>query len=303
MPIVSVITPSLNQSKFLEQSITSVRNQVTDHVVEHILLDAGSSDGSIDIIQNHSQWLTFWRSGHDSGQSAAINEGFRRASGEIFCWVNSDDGLAPGAIQTMVEAFANCTGPAWAVGRSYIIDADSHVLGTSQSLDIDSLHSLVLFHNLLKQPGVFWNRSMWELAGPLNENLHYVMDFDLWLRFIQVAPPICLDSVVGIHRDHDLTKTSTAGSKNFCEQSIAISNNIPSHLPEYRLALRCLTRDISFAARVSMSTFQRKMALRYLRLSFQVDPLSAINESSLKALVKLISPFPLPVSPRFLGFV
>lgn len=298
MPVVSVVTPSLNQSKYLEQSITSVRNQVTDHVVEHLLLDAGSSDGSIDIIQNHSQWFSFWRSGKDSGQSAAINEGFRRASGDIFCWVNSDDGLAPGAIQTMVQALSDCAGPAWGLGRSYVIDADSHVLGTSQSLDIKSLHSLVLYHNLLKQPGVFWNRAMWELAGPLNENLHYVMDFDLWLRFIQVAPPVCLDTVIGIHRDHDLTKTSTAGCKNFREQSIAISDNIPAHFPEYRLALRGLTRDISFAARVSMSTYQRKMALQYLKLSFQIDPLSTINESSLKALVKFISPFSFPNSLR-----
>ena len=211
MTVVSVVTPSYNQVSFLDECIYSIRNQTRSDLVEHILLDAGSTDGSLSILEKHSDWLKYWHSRPDRGQSQAINEGFRMATGDIMCWINSDDALSSNAAEIMIAALDGIKEPAWAYGRSIIIDQNSEMMGVGRLDKICSVCDVLRFHNHLMQPGVFWNRAMWDCAGTINENLHYVMDFDLWLRFSKISPPICIDKIIGVNRIHEDTKSSKGG--------------------------------------------------------------------------------------------
>src|SRR6266699_3928213 len=101
---ISVVTPSFNQAIYLESTLRSVLEQDYPHV-EHIVIDGGSTDGSVDILQRYASRLAFWRSEKDGGQAEAIAKGFQRATGDILCWLNSDDLFLPGALRAVAEVF------------------------------------------------------------------------------------------------------------------------------------------------------------------------------------------------------
>jgi glycosyltransferase involved in cell wall biosynthesis len=120
--LVSIVTPSFNQSKYLEYCLRSVSAQRARGNVEHLVLDGGSKDSSVKILQEHSKSLDFWRSVTDGGQSTAINDGMALARGKILCWINSDDAIASGAVAAMENALGSKESPAWAIGSCLIID-------------------------------------------------------------------------------------------------------------------------------------------------------------------------------------
>jgi glycosyltransferase involved in cell wall biosynthesis len=184
-PRVTIVTPSFNQARFLEETIRSVLLQGYPNL-EYIVIDGGSSDESVDIIQKYGPWLAHWESKPDRGQSHAINKGFERATGEIVAWINSDDFYYPGAIATAVHALARDPSAAFVYSDCTIIDTESRATG---SIDVPqrALSALIGDGNAIAQPTVFMRRDALLEVGPVRVDLHMVMDYDLWIRLLRVS--------------------------------------------------------------------------------------------------------------------
>jgi len=176
-PLVSVVTPSYNAMPFVVGTIKSV--QMQDYpAIEHIVIDGGSSDGTREMLQQHPH-LT-WVSEPDRGQSHALNKGFRRAGGEIIGWLNADDTYQPNAVSTAVRLLLERRDIDMVYGDLQIIDEGDGPVGITRSQPFD-LHAL-LFTNFIKQPTVFMRRRVIEKLRGVDEQLHYSMDWELWLR-------------------------------------------------------------------------------------------------------------------------
>jgi len=185
LPPVSIITPSYNQAAFLEQTICSILGQSYPRI-EYMLVDGGSSDGSVEIIQRYAHRLAWWVSERDSGQAEAINKGLRRASGEIVAWLNSDDLYLPGAVAQAVAAFQADPSLGLVYGDAITIDAHGKPLGRFAFGDW-SLLDLAGFR-IICQPAVFMRRSVLERAGYLEPSFHFMLDHHLWIRMARLAP-------------------------------------------------------------------------------------------------------------------
>jgi glycosyltransferase involved in cell wall biosynthesis len=181
-PRISVVTPSYNQGQFLEQTIRSVLLQGYPDL-EYIVIDGGSSDSSVEVIKKYERHLAHWVSERDRGQSHAINKGFERATGEIMCWLNSDDFYLPGTLRAVAENLAGGGGAYAIVGhctRLYDDGTPSHKLvGRFENLE-RLLQFWKGYH--MHQPSIFWRREVFEKVGYLDEGQHYIMDFDYWVR-------------------------------------------------------------------------------------------------------------------------
>jgi glycosyltransferase involved in cell wall biosynthesis len=193
-PRISIVTPSLNQGRFIEETILSVLHQDYPSV-EYIVMDGGSTDETAAILARYQGRLAFAASEKDKGQSEAINKGFARATGEIMTWLNADDILAPGALAAVALAFA--TSGADMVAGICVIHDEGRILhrhltaASDGSLPLAELLDLEggwLEGEFFYQPEVFFSRSLWERAGAkVEENLYYSMDYELWLRFAEAG--------------------------------------------------------------------------------------------------------------------
>ncbi len=178
-PRISIVTPSYNQGKYLEETIRSVLLQGYQDI-EYIIIDGGSSDNSPEIIMKYSPWLAYWTSEEDRGQSHAINKGLSRATGEIFAYLNSDDIYMPGTLEKVSRYFLAHPDADVLYGDCRTIDQNSHELDIWRSQDFNLYKELC--RNYIYQPTLFMRRRVFEKTGALNEDLHYVMDIDYWYR-------------------------------------------------------------------------------------------------------------------------
>jgi glycosyltransferase involved in cell wall biosynthesis len=183
--LVSIVTPSYNQAEYLEAALRSVEGQDYPHI-EHLVVDGGSSDGSVEIIQRHAAHLAWWVSERDSGQAEAINKGMRGAQGEIVAWLNSDDLYLPGAISSAVKALQADPGLGLVYGEALSIDQHGRPFNRFRFGDW-GLVDLMGFR-MICQPAVFMRRSVFEQAGPLAMDYHYMLDHHLWIRMAGLAP-------------------------------------------------------------------------------------------------------------------
>ena len=200
---ISVIVPSRQQGAFLERTLTSIFEQ-HDPAIEIIVQDGGSTDQSLEILQQYRDRLR-WESRPDNGQAAAINTGMRHATGAILGYLNSDDVLYPGALRH-VRAFFDAHPAAQVVyGLADFMDADDAVIGPYpvQPWDYARLHETCF----ISQPACFWRRSLWERAGPLDESLQYTMDYEYWLRVGAITAFHFLPVKLAGTRCHSLAKT------------------------------------------------------------------------------------------------
>jgi glycosyltransferase involved in cell wall biosynthesis len=206
LPLVSIITPSFNQAKFLEATILSVLRQDYPHI-EYIVMDGGSTDGSVDLIRRYEDQLSSWISERDGGQSNAINRGFARSSGTIFAWVNSDDLLAPSAVRIAVDALER-TKVGVVYGDRIHIDARGNVIGINRQ---PSYYASMFKRNFtLPQETVFFRRSVFDQVGGLDETLKFALDFDLWVRMSRVTAMHHVPAFLGSFREHGASKSVNA---------------------------------------------------------------------------------------------
>ncbi|MBA7607247.1 hypothetical protein ES703_14405 [subsurface metagenome] len=208
-PKISIVTPSYNQARFIEETIRSVLLQGYPNL-EYIIIDGGSSDNSVEIIKKYEKWLTYWVSEPDQGQSAAINKGFKKASGEIYTWLNSDDYLLENALRNVAEAYrVSPRAGAWCGGyRRVYADGKLLWVGWPKRLDLDGLAQW--FENCFSQSACFFSRKAWQECGPLEEDLHYAMDFDLWLKVVKAFSIEKVNDVIAADHVHKDAKTDRA---------------------------------------------------------------------------------------------
>ena len=186
-PLVTIITPSFNQARFLEATIRSVLSQDYPRI-EYMIVDGGSSDGSVDIIKKYegrgevtSPLLAWWVSEKDKGQTDAINKGFARAKGEILAWINSDDTYEPGAVSAAVKYLQDHPEVGMVYGDCNFVDEDGRVIGKFGSAQT-SYRLLRQGYAHIPQQTMFFRADLWRQVGPLDPSFYFAMDYDLWTR-------------------------------------------------------------------------------------------------------------------------
>jgi glycosyltransferase involved in cell wall biosynthesis len=224
-----IVTPSLNQASFLRQTIDSVLSQTGPFDLRHIVVDGGSTDGTLDLLRSVADPRLSWTSGPDAGQSDAVNKalaavdvaGSGADDADVIGWLNSDDLYRPGALACVAATFAD---PAvrWSVGRYRIVgDAGASIRPTIVRYKQRQLRRYsrgrLLRENFIPQPAVFWRASFGRSVGPLDVSLHYTMDYDLWLRLAKQAPPRVLDRVLAKFRLHAASKSGGVQREQFDE--------------------------------------------------------------------------------------
>ena len=210
-PKISVITPSYNQGIYIEETIQSVLNQNYPNL-EYIIIDGGSSDSTVDVIKKYESKIDFWVSEKDKGQADAINRGFAKATGDILCWLNSDDYFFPDTLK-YVASQLNIEKKEILFGEvDHIFEPDKAIKHSNVKNKYEN-YNLELYDYII-QPGSFWTKKVWELTGVVDENLHFVFDWEWFLRAKKNDAEFKYSNkVMSMYRVHAAHKTSNGGEK------------------------------------------------------------------------------------------
>jgi len=221
---ISIVTPTLNGLPLLKQTAESILSQQSeDFSLQWLVVDGGSTDGTLDFLRSLHDSRVTWQSGPDDGQADAINKGLEQADGDVVAWLNCDDLYTPGALATVARAFTLHREAQWLVGRYQIISLDGQPI-RQQVVDYKRRrlqqysHAQLLTENMIPQPAVFWRRCFGERVGLLDTSLYYTMDYDLWLRMATVAPPLVVDETLAQFRHHGGSKSGQVNRQQFDEQ-------------------------------------------------------------------------------------
>lgn len=218
MTLVSIVTPSFNQAAFLEQTMRSVLEQ--DYArLEYIVVDGGSTDGSVEIIRKNSDHLAYWISEKDSGQAEAINKGMARANGEIVAWLNSDDYYLPGTISAAVAAFQRDPEAALVYGDMLAVDEHGRTINHLSYRQL-ALEDLLCFQ-IIGQPAAFMRRAAFERAGRLDPAFHFLFDHQFWLRIALHGPILHIPQTWAAARYHPAAK-NRARAAEFGQEAFRI---------------------------------------------------------------------------------
>jgi len=218
LPKISIITVSYNQVEFIEDNIKSVIDQNYPNV-EHIIIDAGSTDGTLEILKKYDEYLN-WISEPDNGQSDGLNKGFRKATGDIIGWINSDDKLAPDSLHKVAKFFLENPDEIAVIGDQAIINEKGELLRVikSQAYTFDYLLN---YAKGITQNSTFFKREVFDQIGYLNESLHYAMDRDLFIRIASIKDMPYIEETLAEFRMQPNAKTAE-GSHNFAKELINI---------------------------------------------------------------------------------
>lgn len=220
LPGITVITPSYNQASFIRETIESVLSQGYPNL-QYLIIDGASTDHTAAVVAPYTDRLTFI-SEPDRGQTDAINKGLRLATGDIVCWLNSDDYFLPGTLQAVGTFFANDPSALWLTGDCLIINESGLPIQGPIKTYKRLLRSLsptafLGLTNAICQPATFWRRTAHEKLGFLREDLRYTMDYDWWLRLGQALPPVVSGQVFSAFRIHSASKGGSQFEAQFAE--------------------------------------------------------------------------------------
>lgn len=214
LPKISIITPSYNQGKFLEETIQSVLSQNYPNL-EYIIIDGGSDDNSVEIIKKYEKYLAYWESKKDKGQAHAINKGFQKSTGEIIAWLNSDDTYLPHVLEKVNTFFTNNENCKWIAGNVFFTDENGTIISKKKSLY--SPFILRYASSSLYQQSVFLRRDILNEIGYLNESMHFLMDQEWFCRISEKYETAIINLNVALFRWHKKSKSSLNKSHNFKE--------------------------------------------------------------------------------------
>lgn len=216
-PRITIVTPSYNQGRFIEETIRSVLLQGYPNL-EYIIIDGGSTDDSVEIIKKYEPWLTYWVSEPDKGQSHAINKGFQKASGEIYAFINSDDYYLPEAFGHVANAFNESVG--MLVGVSMQVGLDGVLKGERKAPSLAFEDVADWQTNWFRQPACFFSKTAFEKVGGIDEDLEYALDFDLELGIIKETGAARVEKKLAVARNHPAMKTCNSNGRGFAEDRI-----------------------------------------------------------------------------------
>lgn len=225
---ISIVIPSYNQAQFIGRTLESILTQEGNFEVECLVFDGGSTDNTVQILKETEKRIAdgnykkfnknttfFWTSKKDKGQSDAINQGMKMATGDIVAWLNSDDSYQENAFATVQQTFSQNKENGWLTGYCQIIDQNDNPLrGLIAKYKNFWLrhysYNKLLILNFISQPATFWKVELVKKCGYLDEKLHYTMDYDYWLRFGKVSAPIVIKLKLANFRIHGQSKGETA---------------------------------------------------------------------------------------------
>lgn len=226
-PLISVIIPSFNQGDYIEETILSVIGQQYSNL-EIIIIDGGSSDNTVDIIQKYSDHIKYWHSRKDQGQADAINQGMKLSSGEVLCWLNSDDMYLPGTLLDVGKRFIGRTDQNLLLyGAAVTIKEESNNLNGGSQIPKPFDTFTLTYRDPIVQPSTFWTRQLWESTGELNISYNYVLDWDWFIRASKIAEFEQVSKFYSVYRYHPQHKTSNGGMKRK-KEIVEIVNNYSS---------------------------------------------------------------------------
>lgn len=230
LPSISIITPSFNQGQYIRQTIESVLSQRYSGV-EYIVIDGLSTDNSLSILGEYRDKLTLIAE-KDEGQTDAINKGIKLATGDIVCWLNSDDFFLPNTLQTIGEYFAANPDMLWLTGDLCIVNEEGRTIQQPIRYYKKLLRYLSPFvylgvTNSICQPSTFWRRSVHDQLGYLDESLRYTMDYDWWLRLCKTKSPTILSQTLAAFRIHTASKGGSEYVKQFAEDYQTLCRHEP----------------------------------------------------------------------------
>ena len=271
-PLVSIVTPCLNSEAFIEETILSVAGQTYPHV-EHIVIDGGSTDRTVEIIQGHEASISSWVSEADDGQDDALRKGFALATGDILAWINADDVYPPDAIESAVDALQR-SGADFVYGNMATIDAEGRDTGVWRRwpfMPFFSRQGVLYEHFPISQPAAFWTRDIYERVGGIDPSYLHCMDADLKVRFALAGARFrFVRKVLVAFRIHPASKTSTLQREMRAEVE-RIEAGLPRRGALYKAAIRSVLAvwrilcDLRDGRGPHMARFLLRRCYRYLR--------------------------------------
>ncbi|HJV66420.1 MAG TPA: glycosyltransferase family 2 protein [Geomonas sp.] len=233
VPTITIVTPSFNQGRFIETTINSVISQEGEFYIDYIVMDGGSTDGTVDILKKYDDLIASrgllikcngvrfrWWSARDNGQYDAINRGFATSNGQIMGWINSDDMYLPGAFKTVAMVFERFPETNWVTANATRIDKNGLITDVETSaLFPRELVAKGVFNGraapFIQQESTFWRRSLWDqMDEKLRASYRYAADFDLWRRFAALTDLVKIRTQLGAFRNHCDQKTSDLSGYN-----------------------------------------------------------------------------------------
>lgn len=273
-PRISIVTPCFNDVKFIERTIRSIIDQNYPNL-EYIVMDGGSTDGSVDIIRKYESYFTYWQSKPDKGMYDAIQQGFERSTGEIMGWINSDDKHQPGSLFTIAQIFRDFAEIEWIQGTPTVVDETDRIFTDPHRFTVDKLFFYRRKHlstrKFIQQESTFWRRRLWVQAGGfVSTDYRYAGDFDLWIRFFQFAQLYNVNAVLGSFRQTRGGQASSEHMREYLEETFHILTRYPLSGSEMRSEkyIRVFER-----LQISVANFIDKMTARLVRPSIFRDTL------------------------------
>ena len=206
IPRISIVIPSLNQGRFIEETILSILGQSWPDL-ELIVVDGGSTDETLEIIRKHAASIAFWISEPDRGQADAINKGLRKATGDIVTWFGADDVYAKGIFAAVAETWRRNPNAIYAAPVANFYARGREQLVRPFGLSIDNVVQYWKRQSRWHDPGLFWSRKVIDAVGDLDSSLHYAFDFDFLVRAMQHANVEYIDHVAAGFRLHESSKS------------------------------------------------------------------------------------------------